>query len=111
MAHVVERQDALLRDCTKVPRLLSMPAAVSERLDRLVEHARHSGLPRPTNRSELAAALIFTSPLGGEEVAAILQIYLNATVADALRATRAAARPEAVIVELPVYGPGRRRSP
>jgi hypothetical protein len=109
VGHIVEHADALLRDCPKVPKLLPMPGAVSERLDRLVAVARKTSIGRSTSRNEVAAALVVAMDTTDDALTTLLQGYLGATVADALQGFTTDV-PESGIVELPTHGPGRRRA-
>lgn len=96
--------DHRLRDCPAQQVSVTWPAPIGRRLDELVALAREVG--RDTNRKELLAALVLSSPVGPDELDGIVKQYRIATAEDAL------VRPEVVsdgnVYILPRYRPGPR---
>jgi hypothetical protein len=62
---------------------VQMPDALHERIEQLSEAVRDAGHRRPTKR-EMISALVLASPVDGDELAAVIQVFHRACVRDAL---------------------------
>ena len=86
------------------PAALTWPIPADRRLDQLVELANEAGAA--TRRSEMAAAIIAGQAPDREVLLQLVLRWRTARVADVVIGPE----PEAGIVYLPRYGPGRRKT-
>jgi hypothetical protein len=84
---------------------LRWPAAVDDKLDRLLESAFDVG--ERTNRKELLAALVATTGFSGAELGSMLRTYRRMSVRDVLDQLPA----ETTVVQLTAHKPGPRARP
>jgi hypothetical protein len=93
----------LSRSALRKGAAINWPRAVDERVDELVALATEAG--QRTNRSELAAALVFATAADGDSIGDLLVAYRVATNRDALvREIPTGAN----VVSLERHGPGPR---
>jgi hypothetical protein len=84
---------------------VNWPIPVDRRLDQLVEMANEAGAS--TNRGELAAALVNAATADGDDLLRLVVAWRTARVRNVVVRV-----PEgAEVIELPRYGPGRRKRP
>jgi hypothetical protein len=98
---LVAAGDARLNRCHDVPVGVRWPFPLEERLNQLLTLAEDAG--ERTNKTELVAALAYTSPTDAVGLSSALRSYRMASAADALLAA-----PADNLVRLTRRGPGPR---
>lgn len=78
------RSDMRLVNTPDAQLTLRMPEVLHQRIDRLCDLAFEAGERKRPTKQEMVAALLFSSPVEGAELRAILSQFGQATVGDAL---------------------------
>jgi hypothetical protein len=86
------------------PASITWPLPADRRLDQLVGFANEAGAA--THRAELTAALVAAAPVDAGALLGLVLAWRRSTVKDVVINVP----PEAEVIYLPRYGPGRRKS-